>query len=456
MAGPAHIPALARANWPRTGLPKLGPEPDAENKLPRIYRRGREAVVKPLYFFDETDEATGYLCQEYPTTVEQPDLFEGTFESAEAYVKHVQCVIMEPGNDAIIAAILRMLEAANPCLGPIQNREPGLATWKEVMDRVFLHSIKLKFEHPEATAIRRKLLDTIDAELLYAHPYDKAWGIGMTAVLAESRGIKWMRGANYLGYLLMMVRDYLEDCEPKSGMPRESVEGNQMTRTPADSSTRGRYMVPASIRAGWPRTALPWLETGRVPRAIPKIYQRGPEAEIERIYFCDAIDEETGYLSQDYPMTIIQPDLFTCAFGSAREYVQYVIAILSSSDRDTVAHIINMLEDTFGLHLQIRNREGGRETVKQAVLWVACVSIMLKFCSRGAGAIRRKFLETTDAELVYASPGDSAWGIGMTVDEAQSDETQSRWGRNRLGYCLMMVRDRMAEEESILPIPEDW
>lgn len=46
-----------------------------------------------------------------------------------------------------------------------------------------------------------------------------------------------------------------------------------------------------------------------------------------------------------------------------------------------------------------------------------------------------------------ASPRDRIWGIGFGAKNAGSQ--RKKWGQNLLGKCLMVVRDRIREEEEL-------
>ena len=65
------------------------------------------------------------------------------------------------------------------------------------------------YKFAQSTKFREYLLSTGDAILVEASPYDKIWGIGMTADEAKNCGIKQWRGINLLGFALMTVRDEL-------------------------------------------------------------------------------------------------------------------------------------------------------------------------------------------------------------------------------------------------------
>lgn len=62
-------------------------------------------------------------------------------------------------------------------------------------------------------------------------------------------------------------------------------------------------------------------------------------------------------------------------------------------------------------------------------------------------AMRRFLLDTGDRVLVEASPVDRIWGIGLTADDERATQPQ-RWnGLNLLGFALMEVRERFANDK---------
>jgi hypothetical protein len=55
-------------------------------------------------------------------------------------------------------------------------------------------------------------------------------------------------------------------------------------------------------------------------------------------------------------------------------------------------------------------------------------------------------LATGERVLVEASPYDQIWGIGMAAGNADI-ENPLRWrGQNLLGFALMEIRDKLAQE----------
>lgn len=71
---------------------------------------------------------------------------------------------------------------------------------------------------PELT---KALLDTGDAILVEASPYDKIWGIGMDVNHPDVEDPEKWQGDNLLGYALMEARDVIRSAEEKYGDLKE-------------------------------------------------------------------------------------------------------------------------------------------------------------------------------------------------------------------------------------------
>ena len=61
--------------------------------------------------------------------------------------------------------------------------------------------------------------------------------------------------------------------------------------------------------------------------------------------------------------------------------------------------------------------------------------------------LKEFLLSTVGKVLVEASPYDRIWGIGMSADDSRSENPNLWRGMDLLGFCLMEVRDMLAEEE---------
>ena len=60
--------------------------------------------------------------------------------------------------------------------------------------------------------------------------------------------------------------------------------------------------------------------------------------------------------------------------------------------------------------------------------------------------LKRELLATNDLEMVEAASNDRIWGIGYSERKALTVPRAS-WGSNWLGEVLMVVRERIREEE---------
>lgn len=66
--------------------------------------------------------------------------------------------------------------------------------------------------------------------------------------------------------------------------------------------------------------------------------------------------------------------------------------------------------------------------------------------SEDAERLRLLLMQTGERELVEASPMDRIWGVGF--NEKNAGYNRKKWGQNLLGKALMVVRERLREEEA--------
>jgi ribA/ribD-fused uncharacterized protein len=78
---------------------------------------------------------------------------------------------------------------------------------------------------------------------------------------------------------------------------------------------------------------------------------------------------------------------------------------------------------------------------------IMCDGLYHKFNSHNY--LKACLLKTNDKIIVEASPSDSIWGIGMSIDTAMNSDIKDWRGNNLLGYALMDVRDKIRNEEFI-------
>lgn len=58
--------------------------------------------------------------------------------------------------------------------------------------------------------------------------------------------------------------------------------------------------------------------------------------------------------------------------------------------------------------------------------------------------LQKWLLDTGERELVFASPSDRFWGIGLGAAEAEQT-SREEWGQNVLGKDLMEVREKVIQ-----------
>ncbi|KND87557.1 Uncharacterized protein TOPH_07832 [Tolypocladium ophioglossoides CBS 100239] len=177
----------------------------------------------PLYFWRETDPATGWLSQWYYCPFRDDEDPSRVYDTAEHYMMYHKAMLF---NDAAVAA--KVLTAGHPrnvkALGrKVANfSEP---TWTQHREAIVRRGNALKFTAAVAEdglrmgsgrgaplldgSLREMLLRTGEREIVEASPYDAIWGIGFTEKAAEGTRAQW--GQNLLGRALMEVRKTLRE-----------------------------------------------------------------------------------------------------------------------------------------------------------------------------------------------------------------------------------------------------
>ena len=155
--------------------------------------------MSTIYFYSHNKE---YRCFSnfYPASFPVQGV---TFKSSEQYFMYQKALIM--GDRATANLIL----SANT---PAEAKKLGRSIkpwnqnlWDQHKYLVMVDALTYKFSANQDQL--KILLDTKDAVLAEASPFDKIWGIGLSMDDAE-RGLPW-RGENLLGKALMQARDVL-------------------------------------------------------------------------------------------------------------------------------------------------------------------------------------------------------------------------------------------------------
>ena len=89
--------------------------------------------------------------------------------------------------------------------------------WKKVAREIVFKGNYAKFsQHPE---LRKKLIATGDKILAEASPHDCIWGIGWAVTDPEAVDMEQWKGTNWLGQVLMRVRDKLREEDEEKDQP---------------------------------------------------------------------------------------------------------------------------------------------------------------------------------------------------------------------------------------------
>ena len=128
-----------------------------------------------------------------------------TFNCAEQYMMHGKAMLFD---DAEVAA--EILAADHPrkhkALGRKVRRFDD-AVWKREREQIVLAGNRAKFT--QDPALREQLLATRGTTLVEASPYDRIWGIGLSATDPRAQDPAKWRGQNLLGQILTSLRDEL-------------------------------------------------------------------------------------------------------------------------------------------------------------------------------------------------------------------------------------------------------
>ncbi|KAJ4357260.1 uncharacterized protein N0V89_001835 [Didymosphaeria variabile] len=159
---------------------------------------------------------------------------------------------------------------------------------------------------------------------------------------------------------------------------------------------------------------------------------------IQTIFFWKETDKVTGFLCPWYKSKFHKEGV---AYQSAG---QYIMAEKARLFRDTKTLERILASTSAEEHKSLGNSvKGFKHSIwHEKAYTIACQANKQKFL-RGANSrrLRVKLLPFVDYELVYASPVDHYFGIGISAEEAASTD-RKLWGRNLLGQSLWWPKKR--------------
>lgn len=146
-----------------------------------------------------------------------------------------------------------------------------------------------------------------------------------------------------------------------------------------------------------------------------------------------------SFLSNFYPAEFTDG---THRFKTSEQYYMYRKAV-TFNDTQTAQEILKASNPrkAKALGRQVKKFDNKHwDTVKEQAMVNA---LTLKFTQNPR--LLKQLLATGDKILVEASPWDSIWGIGLSLDDPRKDDPAQWRGQNLLGKCLMQVRSRLSE-----------
>lgn len=154
-------------------------------------------------FFWGAGNFNGYLSNWYKASF----TYKGeTFANCEQFMMAAKARVFEDEETRA-----KIMATNNPkeikALGrEVKNYEDDI--WASERKQAVLVANYCKFS--QNAGLGRDLINTGNAILVEASPYDKIWGIGMADTDENSRNALNWKGENYLGFILMTVRDILK------------------------------------------------------------------------------------------------------------------------------------------------------------------------------------------------------------------------------------------------------
>lgn len=166
------------------------------------------------------------------------------------------------------------------------------------------------------------------------------------------------------------------------------------------------------------------------------------------VYFHREHTPPYGFLSQWYVSPFYDP-VAKITYNCAEQRMMHHKALLTgdtASAKLILASLDPAEQKTLGRKVKGWKEQG--EEWERIKFETVVEGTWLKFSNaiEHGASLRKKLLDTGERELVEAAGSDRVWGVGYNADQA--GDNRDNWGQNLLGKALMIVRDRLREEES--------
>lgn len=164
-----------------------------------------EKIIK-FWKADKKLNSNGWLSNFHHQSFEAPGRIKHqseTFQYSEQYFMYLKALVFQqPATADYILAHPELKPNDFKKLGrQLPNYDVYGPKWEAYKDQIMYKAIYYKFKNPQ---LRQHLIDTKDAYLVEASPYDRYWGAGVMASQIYQPDI--FPGENKLGHLLMKLR----------------------------------------------------------------------------------------------------------------------------------------------------------------------------------------------------------------------------------------------------------
>ncbi len=155
-----------------------------------------------LIGFHEPEKEYGFLSNWYESEFQ----IDGrTFSSIEQYMMYKKAAVFHDEEHAQEVLNLTDARAIKEVGRKVRNYNDTV--WNGIRQIIVYEGLMAKFS--QSKELQKQLLDTGDAVLAECNPGDPVWGIAMDRDNPDREYMDRWKGTNYLGFLLMMVRDKL-------------------------------------------------------------------------------------------------------------------------------------------------------------------------------------------------------------------------------------------------------